>query len=195
MSGRARTWTCVCAPPSRARLLSNQRREWPHGPRGSAAVGEGHVCTHCGPSCARAVVKSVADGPFWEASSEKLRNTASVRGRALKAHLSPFWGVLKRKESRSARLPNERSEKCQWKCSIRTRCHHRSAVEPNHCFSGEFPLLKPSPLRCFCCRWKSWCFASACWRICAAGTAESWWKSVTATRALSRAVKCDGDRS
>lgn len=129
-------------PPSLApplRLVSNQRREWPLGSRGCVAVGEGHVCTQCGPSCARAVVKCVADGPFCEAPSKKLGNTASLRGRALKADLSPFLDVFKRNESRSARLSNERSEKCQWKCSIRTRCHRRSAVEPNRCISGEFP--------------------------------------------------------
>lgn len=140
--GCARTWTCVRAPPRHSPPPSPSDQS-----AGRVAARASRPCSGGGGSrvytlwaeLRGAVVKRPADGPFGEPSSEKLRNTASLRGRAVKAYLSPFWGVLKRKESRSARLPHERSEKCQWKCSIRTRCHHRSSAEPNYCISGEFP--------------------------------------------------------
>lgn len=72
-------------------------------------MGEGHVCTHCGLSCARAVVKSVTDGPFSEPSSQKFRNTAGLCGRAVKSGpprriVFLFSDVLTREESRGGFL-------------------------------------------------------------------------------------------
>lgn len=82
---------------------SRQRRRW------------GRVtCVHTvGWSCARAVVKSVTDGPFSEPSSEKLRNTASLRGHAVK-HTARrlFLDVLRRNESQCACV---RASVCQMK--------------------------------------------------------------------------------
>lgn len=152
--------------PREPRLPASRPISGENGRSGLAQRGRwGRVtCVHTvGWSCARAVVKSASDGPFSEASSEKLRNTASVPGHAVKTHSRPLFGRFKeqREPERaclSVRWSNERSPRCPWKCSIRTRCHHRTVVESNHRVSGEFPLLKPSPMRSHFRRLQKWMF-------------------------------------
>lgn len=172
-AGRARTY--ITRPASQPfdqsagradARASRQRRRW------------GRVtCVHTvGWSCARAVVKSVTDGPFSEPSSEKLRNTASLGG---KTHRSPFvFGRFKGEHK--SQCACVRASVCQMKGARNASGNAPSGPDATiglssiqiTAFLVSFPLLIPSPMFCYFGRRRSWRFGSACCRVCARETAE-----------------------
>lgn len=111
----------------------------------ASTVGEGHVCTHCGLELRSSGCKVCNGRPLLRTLVRKVEKYGQVARTCGESHHSPFvFGRFRAQVEPvrvclGVRLSNERSEKCQWKCPIRTRCHHRTVVESNHCISGEFP--------------------------------------------------------
>lgn len=154
-----KTRVCVCvrvcgggvprAPPPCP--PSNQSTERPLGPRdhGAAAAAAGSgvrrrwgrvTCVHTVElSSTPAVVMPVTVGPLSDpASSEKLIDAKRNNWNPLK-RVFPFpLFYFSRAQVFFFPYSNETTEKCQWKCYIKTQCLPRVVTDPSLYVCGEF---------------------------------------------------------
>lgn len=146
---------CVSGFPSRPTSLSSIQSEhrtatrasrpWSggsssSGERSEETVGEGHVCTHCRAQQLSSSSNVCNGRPLFRSSL--VRKVDRCGAKQLKSTKTCFFPppavLLLTSASLFFPYPNETTEKCQWKCYIKTQCLHRVVTDPSLYVCGEF---------------------------------------------------------